>query len=245
MKYKIPVELKRRIRSADCIERAYLAANVFRRTGISMDELDFLGISKRLGQENHVGMLILNLRNQPCPERQGLGVGIVDPKNLHAHVNPEQDNRFELLPKRLARWTGEIEVDDVLIAFGRIFRGFQGAIGTPGEPLRMFANVRVIRRALKRQIQGNLNSALRGDADKSFEILERTQLWMHRLVAAFRGANCPWAAHVLGPSPWRILAAFSAGAADGVDRRQVQDVEPKVLNVRQNRFAVLEGAVAS
>src|SRR5229473_936218 len=81
--------------------------------------------------------------------------------------------------------------------------------------------------------------------DKSFEILERTQLWMHRLVAAFRGANCPWAAHVLGPSLWRILAAFSAGAADGVDRGQVQDVEPKALNVRQNGLAVLERAVAS
>src|SRR5258708_19456805 len=90
----------------------------------------------------------------------------------------------------------------------------------------MFANVGVIRRALKRQIQGNLNCAVRGGADKALEILERTQLWMHRLVAAFRGANCPGAADVLVPSDWRILAALSARGPDRGDRRPVPALEP-------------------
>src|SRR3546814_7542235 len=52
-------------------------------------------------------------------ERHRLGVGIVDPEDLDALLDPEQHDAQELLPQRLPMQAVEIDVDDVLVLLRR------------------------------------------------------------------------------------------------------------------------------
>ena len=44
---------------------------------------------ERLGQEDHLGVLGLDLRDQPLPERERLRVRVVDAEDAHAVADPE------------------------------------------------------------------------------------------------------------------------------------------------------------
>ncbi len=55
---------------------------------------------ERFGEEDHVGMAKLDPADQPFPECKWLGVGIVDPEDLHALFDPEQHDVAQGVPQR-------------------------------------------------------------------------------------------------------------------------------------------------
>src|SRR6185503_15510137 len=108
------------------------------------------------------------------------------------------------------------------------------------EPLRVLPHPRVIRRALDREVERDLHAeALRGLHEPP-EVLERTELRMHRGVAALRPADGPRAARIARPRAQRVVRALARGAADRVDRREVDDVEAHAPDLGQAIDAVVE-----
>ncbi len=107
----------------------------------------------------------------------------------------------------------------------------------------MLPDVRMIGRALKCQIQRDLQTDLLCAAKKLFEVGQGPQRRMDGLVPAARGADRPGAADVFGPGSGRVVGSFASGGPDRVDGRQVHHVEAHRLNLRQPGFAVLESAV--
>src|SRR5436853_1975948 len=140
-------------------------------------------------------MLGFNIAYDPFPECERLGVWIIDPKNAHAARDPEQEDPLQLVPQGPPLGSLEIERIDILIFLGRVFSVLNGAIRALAEPLRMFPGIRVIGRALERDIECDLESLLLGFGDQSLEVFDGAQLRMNRSVAAFLGSNCPRAAH--------------------------------------------------
>ena len=86
--------------------------------------------------------------------------------------------------------------------------------------------------------------ALRG-LHEAPEVLERAELRMDRGVAALGAADGPGAARIAGPGGQRVVRALARGAADGMDGRQVDDVEAHAPDLGEPLDAVGEGAVAA
>jgi hypothetical protein len=63
-------------------------------------------------------------------------------------------------------------------------------------------------------------------------------------MAALFATDRVRAAGIVRPGGQGIVAALAVAAADGVNRREIQHVEAHVLNHRQTRVHVVEGAVA-
>ena len=67
---------------------------------------------------------------------------------------------------------------------------------------------------------------------------------MDRVVAAFRAADRIGAAEIARLGAQRVVAALAVGAADRVDRREIQHVEAHRADRRQPADHVVERAVA-
>src|SRR5690625_920252 len=118
----------------------------------------------------------MHLRNEPLPERQGFCVRVVDSKNSHALVEPEEHDVSQGVPERRESLAIEVDIDDILILLRRIFGILDGAIGPPVEPFWMLLYPGVIRRTLNGEIQRDLQPLLTRCRHQPGEILKATQL---------------------------------------------------------------------
>ena len=75
-----------------------------------------------LGQEDHVGVPPTDVADQPFPERQWLGVWIVDAEDPDAVLDPEEDDVPQRGPQlRQSGAVGiEFDIDDVLVLLRRV-----------------------------------------------------------------------------------------------------------------------------
>src|SRR5262249_29303006 len=96
------------------------------------------------GEKNSLGIIALDLADQPFPEWERLGMRVVDSKDSHALVDPIQDYALELLPERLPVLGLEIERVDILIFLGRVLGVLDGAVRPRAEPAWMLFNIGMI-----------------------------------------------------------------------------------------------------
>ncbi len=116
---------------------------------------------------------------------------VVHPEGPHALVDPEAHDAQQRVPERLPGRGREVDRVDVLVLLGRVLRVLDGAVGPLVEPLRVLAHPRVIRRALDREVERDLDpQALRG-LHEAAEVLERAELRVHRGVAALGRRRWP------------------------------------------------------
>src|SRR3972149_7245642 len=74
-----------------------------------------LGASEGLGKKDHVRMIPLDSVDHPCPEPEGVGVGIIGPEDAYALVNPEEEDTPELLPQLRPVLRFKLEGIDILV----------------------------------------------------------------------------------------------------------------------------------
>ena len=181
--------------------------------------------------------------DQPFPERERLGVGIVDAENADALVDPEQHHVAQRIPQRAGVFAGEIGIDDVLIFLRRIFRVTHRAVRPALEPLRMLLEPGMVGRTLHGEIERHFHIERLAGRDEFAEILQRAQLRMHRVVAAFGRTDRIGAAGIAIERGHRIVAALAIGLSDRVDRREIDDVKTHRPDIGKPRDAILEGAM--
>ncbi|CAG7261672.1 hypothetical protein PICSAR26_03906 [Mycobacterium avium subsp. paratuberculosis] len=195
-----------------------------------------------LGQEQHIGIDALDRGDQPGPEVRRFGVRVVDAKELDAVVDPVPDH-----PQHLVIETGRVVVEveriDVLVLLGRVLRVRDGAVRQFGEPVAVLARPRMIRRALQRQVERHLHAQFAGPGDERVEILDGAQIRVDGVVAALVAADRPRRAHIRRAGGGRVVAPLAMYLPDGMDRRQVDDVEAHRRDARQRRGRRREGAV--
>ena len=189
-------------------------------------------------------MALEHVSDHPFPERQRLGVGVVDAEDLDALVDPEQHEVAQLVPDRRYRLAVEVDVDDVLVLLGRILGELDGAVRPPVEPLGMLHEPRMVARALNGEIEGELEAVAVGGLDQGGEVVPGAELRVERIVSALGRADGIGAARVAGRSRQAVVAALARGSADRMDRREVEHVEAHVAHVGQAFDHVAERAVA-
>ena len=88
---------------------------------------------------------------------------VVDAEDVDAVLDPELDDRASA-PARAHRHVVALEVErvDVLVLLGRVLRVLDRAVGPVAEPLGVLADPRMIRRALKREVERDLEPQPRG-----------------------------------------------------------------------------------
>ena len=72
------------------------------------------------------------------------------------------------------------------------------------------------------------------------EVVERAEIGMDRGVPALGPADRPRASGITGPRLQRIVRPFAVSPADRVNGRQIDDVEPEFLDLRETPDAVGE-----
>src|SRR5215510_1033611 len=164
-------------------------------------------------------MRVLDRADQPLPELHGLGVRIVDAERAHAAADPELEDAPHLLPERRRRLALEVHRIDVLIFLQRVLGVLDRAVGPMEEPLRMLADPGMIRRALDREIERDLEPELPRRLDEAVEILEGAEVGMHGGIAAVGAADRPRASRIARCRLEGVVAALAVRESDRVDRR--------------------------
>src|SRR5437868_7965731 len=103
----------------------------------------------------------------------------------------------------------------------------------------------MVRGALEGDVERHVDVPLPRGGEEALEVLHGAELRMDRFVPTFGAADGPGASYVFGSRLERVVLPLARRAADGMDRRQVDDVESELLDVRDHRLGVAEGAVAS
>ncbi len=106
----------------------------------------------------------------------------------------------------------------------------------------MLLEPRVVRRALDREVERDLEPVLLGGRDEPVEVLQRPQLGMDRVVPSLGPADRPRAPGIALRRDERVVAALPVRRPDRVDRRQVDDVEAELRELRHHLFDTLEPA---
>ena len=202
------------------------------------------GSSEGLGQEDDLGVLRLDEANQPFPEREGFGVRVIHPEHPHPLDDPEAHDLEKLGPQRLPLRRLEVERVDVLVALGRVLGIADRPVGKMPEPLRVLGDPRMVGRGLEGQIDGHFDAPGRRRGHQVPELLQGAQLGVDRGVPALEAADGPRTAGVALGGLRGPVAALASRPPDGVDGREVQDVEPHVGHVGQLRPDVGERPVA-
>src|SRR5690606_26793635 len=117
---------------------------------------------------------------------------------------------------------------DVLVFFRRILREPDRAVGTPLEPFRMLLDPGMVRRALDREVERDLEALRFRRFDQALERGEAAKLGMERVMTALLRPDGVGAAGVVGARDQTIVAAFAVGRADGMDGREVKNIEAEV-----------------
>src|SRR5207249_1427415 len=91
----------------------------------------------------------------------------------------------------------------------------------------------------ERDVEREVDLLLRCRRDQTTEAGQRAQLLVDRLVAALFRAYRPGAAGLSGPRRL-LVGALAVGPADGVDGRQVEDVETEAGDSRQETLDIFE-----
>ena len=186
----------------------------------------------------------LSSRDHPLPERVRLRVRVVDAEDRHAVTDPELEHALQLVPERLPRRRLEVNRIDVLILLRRVLGVLDGAVRPVAEPFRMLAHVRVIRRRLERDVERDLEPLPPGRLDEAIEVLDRAEPRFDGHVPALVRSDRPRAPRIARAGRQRIVRPLAEAAADRVDRRQVEDVEPHRRDVGQPRGRLVERRAA-
>src|SRR6185437_137053 len=99
---------------------------------------------------------------------------VVDAKDVNTLLDPIDEDVSELGPQRLPVGTLEFKWIDVLVFLRRIFGVLNCAIWAPAEPLGMLGNIRVIRRRLKGDVEGDFEAMFSRRAYEVLELLQRS-----------------------------------------------------------------------
>src|SRR6266851_261837 len=196
-----------------------------------------------LRQKNDLRVRGFDLVNQPFPETQWFGVGVVHAQDAHALLDPEADNALEFLPECLPMRRVKVKGVDVLIFLGRIFGVLHGAIRAPPEPLRVLLHIGMIGGALEGDIESYLYPILLGCGDQAPEIVQGPELWMDGRMPAGGRPNGPGTAWIIGGGHGGIVLALAVHLANRMNGRKIENVKTHTRQVGQTCLASLEGTV--
>src|SRR5205823_2707969 len=113
------------------------------------------------------------------------------------------------------------------------------------EPVRVLHQPGMVRRALDRDIERDLEMMRLARGNQVAEILKRAEFGMDGVVAASRRSDRVRTAGVARCYCQRVVATLAVGGADWMNGCEIENIETHRSDVGQPPDAVLEGAMAA
>ncbi len=170
-------------------------------------------------------------------------MGIVHAEYQHAPVDPELEHALQFAPQGFPVFRQKIERIDILVFLGWILRVPDGAVGPLLKPVGVLADPGMIRGSLEGNVDGHMQVQFPGLRHEPVEGIQPAQIGMHGLVPARLGADSPGAARFARAGFRRIILAFPVRMSDRMYGGQVYDVEPELLDARQQLRRIVERGV--
>ena len=202
-----------------------------------------LGPRECFGKKYHLRMPLLDLADHPFPEGKGLGVRVVDAEYPDALFDPVVHDALQLFPELPPVRGFEIERVDVLVLLGWILRVLDRPIRAAPEPFRMLPNVRMVGRALVGDVERHVDAVFTGLLQKPLEILQRPELRVDGLVAAFGRPDGPYASRIVRAGSGRAVLALAMRDPPRMDGRKVRHVKPHRGHVGEALLAIPKSAL--
>ncbi len=137
----------------------------------------------------------------------------------------------------------EVDGIDVLILLRRILRVLERAVRPDEEPVRVLPEPRVVRGALERVVERDLDAELVGTRDEAVEVLHRAEPRIDRIVAAVLAPDRPRAPGIVGARHERVVLPLAIRDADRMNRREIHRIEPELGDARELLLGVGERSV--
>ena len=169
---------------------------------------------------------------------------VVDPEDPDAALDTSRATTSRSASQSAAPVVGvEVDVVDVLVALRRVLGVLDRAVGAAVEPLRMLAQPRVVGRALDREVERELDA--RRSRPRATRASKSPSVPSSGCTASWPPSSAP-IAHGLPGSPRPASSALFRPlrfvTPDRVDRRQVDDVEAELGQLRQHLGDAAEAA---
>ena len=168
--------------------------------------------AERLGEEQHLGVLLRDRGEHVLPETHRLGLRLVDLERGHAGFDPHVDNPFDLA-LNAGQVVVEVELVERLGVAVLVERVHERSVGVATEPFGVRGDPGVGGCAAQRQAEGHFEAELMRACAEGLEIFHRAELRVHGVVAAGRRAH-------------REQVCVRRTVVDGEDGGQVRDGEP-------------------
>src|SRR6266513_3430070 len=108
----------------------------------------------------------------------------------------------------------------------------------------MLFNVRMIGRAIDREIERNFHSAFAHLFFEPLEIYQRSQCRLDRLVSASLTSDGPWHARIARLARDGVVPTLAVGVTNGMNRRKINDVETHCFCIVNSRQTIAESRSA-
>src|ERR1700686_1230459 len=142
-------------------------------------------------------------------------------KNAGSLLGPIHYNALEVFPKFRRVLALEIERVNVLVFCRRILRILHGSIRAFAKPFAVLFHIRMIRRTLIRDVEGDFQSQVACLALQFLEISQSSQLRLNRFVSALCSANGPRASHIASCRSQRVVFALALRDSNRMNGRKV------------------------
>src|SRR5680860_1596287 len=190
-------------------------------------------------------MEVLYLPDQPFPQRKWLGMGVVDAKDGHPLVDPEQHDPAQLDLETLPVFSGEINRIDVFIRLWRVFGIFDRTVRANVEPGRMLDCPGVVRSDLNGEVESDLDAAVSRFLDKAMKVLQRAERGLDGVMTPGGASDGVGAARIARKCGDGIVAPLAVDFTDGVNGRKVEDIKTHLLDFVEPGDHVIKRATLS
>ena len=206
-----------------------------------------LRTSERFGKEHEFRVLFLHVGDEPLPERERLGMRIVNAEDFNAFASPEQNNVLDFLPEFLVVLVVVVERVDVFVLLGRVFGELDAAIRFVVEPFRVRLHIRVVGAAVECNVQRKAKTFSTSSFCKMFEVLHRSEFRIDIVMAAVlvthsvRASRFQRIAFLIDLRMKRIVSALAVRDSNRVNRNKINRIKAETRNVVELLFAILPG----
>ena len=192
---------------------------------------------ERLGEEDHVGVVARAPRRSATPRTaSGLVCGLSTRKTRTPRSTQRATTSRSASQRPRQSSRVEVEVVDVLVALRRVLGVLERAVGAAVEPLRVLASARGGRREhwMAKSSAISIPTRPRAVDEAARSRASGAEARVDRVVAALARRRSPTGCRGRrGPRSSALLRPLRFGHADRVDRRQVDDVEAELGELRQ------------
>src|SRR5215467_3093256 len=198
---------------------------------------------ERLCEEDDVRTGLLHLSNDPFPKGKRLRMWIIHAEDPYLLLDPVHDDTLQFMPQFSPLARLKLQRENILIFFRRVLGILHRPVRPDTEPFAVLFHVGVIRRALKSNIDGDLDPIGSCLLHESPKVLQGSQLMLDRFMSSLQSADRPRAARISGAAGGSIVLSLPVGLSDGMNRRKIQDIEAHRGNVGEARLTVFERTV--